>query len=160
MEPNFLKRTYKLTLIAVIFIIFSSCNLSTCNYSSDLENFDKIPELQSLIGNYKLDVNSLASVGPAELILKDDSSLILKNIPIGVLDVFNSDYEQNKESLQKITGTWKISNNGKQPILKVNLRFKNIDKELENYQTDWSLCEKNEKPIILIILGDPGFVRL
>jgi hypothetical protein len=136
-------------------MILNSCYLIPCNYYSDLDNYDKIPELQKLIGNYKLDIDSPASAAPGELILKKDSTLILKNIPIGVLDVFRSDYDTKEKSPTEINGTWKISNYKDQLRLDVNLKFENVDKKLRNFKTDWDLYKKNEKPVILIILGDP-----
>jgi hypothetical protein len=62
-----------------------------------------------LIGQYQLDIEPPASRAQAQLILKKDSTLILKEIPVGVLNVFYSDYTQDHNNLESITGNWKIS---------------------------------------------------
>ncbi len=154
MKRNVLERTLKLTLISTLLITLTNCYLFPCNYYSDLNKIDEAPEIQNMIGSYKLDIAPPASVGPGELILMDDSTLILKNIPIRILDVFNSDYNK-KESLQDIKGTWEFSKYNGQLSLNVNLKFKKIDGEIRNYKSHWSLYKKNIKPVILIILGDP-----
>jgi lipocalin len=115
---------------------------------------EKLPTENELIGDYKLNIKPPYSVGPAKLILNKNNTFELKNVPIGVLDVFNSDYKQNQKSLQDITGKWKISNNDNYE-LKVSIEYNKIDSQLENIGSSWILYEQDKKPVILIILGDP-----
>ena len=155
MKRKFLERILKLTLISTLLFTLTNCYLFPCPYYSGLNEFDETPKNQSVIGNYKLDINPPASSGPGELILMNDSTLIFKNIPISILDNFNSDYNNKKESLQDIKGTWEISKYNGQLSLAVNLKFKKTEGEIRNYKSHWSLYKKNNKPVILIILGDP-----
>ena len=155
MKRRFLKRTYKLTFINLLFVLLSSCYLIPCNYYSDLNKFNNKPNFKQLVGNYQLDIEPPASRAQAQLILKKDSTFILKEVPVGVLNVFNSDFEQDDNSLENIIGTWQISDYGKETSLSVDINWSQIDEKLDDSQTSWKLYEKDNKPIVLIILGDP-----
>ena len=108
-----------------------------------------------MVGEYKLDINPPASRAPAKLTLKKDSTFIIKQIPIGVLNVFYSDYKQDDNNLENITGTWKITDNYDELKLSVDIQLSDINDKLDNIWTSWKLYEKDNKPVVLIILGDP-----
>ena len=108
-----------------------------------------------LEGHYTLNIEPPNSVGPAELILYENNLFKLKNVPIGVLDVFNSDYKQDRNSLQDITGKWKISNTDNNYELNVSIDYNKIDAQLGIVSANWKLYIKDKSPVILIILGDP-----
>ncbi len=147
-------RNIKFLLLILFSVLLSNCGFLTCPYYADLEQMEKLPTENELIGDYKLNIKPPNSVGPAELILNKNNTFELKNVPIGVLDVFNSDYKQNQKSLQDITGKWKISNNDNYE-LNVSIEYNKIDSLLENIGSSWILYEQDKKPVILIILGDP-----
>ena len=146
----------KWILLILISVVLSNCGFIPCPYYSDLEQLEKLPTKGELIGDYKLNINPPNSVGPTKLVLNKNSTFELKNIPVGVLDVFNADYEQNGKSLEDITGKWKISKRENNDYeLNISIEFNRIDSQLENISTSWKLYEQNNKPVILIILGDP-----
>jgi len=133
----------------------SNCRFAPCPYYAGLERLEKLPTKTELKGHYTLNIEPLSSVGPAELILYENNLFKLKNIPIGVLDVFYSDYKQGQNSLQDITGKWKISNSDNNYELNVSIDYKKIDSQLGIVSSNWELYYQDKKPVILIILGDP-----
>jgi hypothetical protein len=145
----------KWILLILFSVVLSNCGFIPCPYYSDLEQLEKLPTDEQLIGDYKLNIRPPNSVGPAELILKQNNTFELKNVPVGVLDVFNADYKQNEKSLQNITGKWKAYSDKDNYELNVTIEYNKIDPQLENIGTSWKLYEQDKKPVILIILGDP-----
>ena len=155
MKPRFLKGTYKLTFLLIILIAISSCTLIPGPYYSDLDNFDEKPENKQLIGQYQLDIEPPASRAQAQLVLKKDSTFILKDVPVGVLKYFYSDYTKDHNNLENITGNWKVSENKDDSNFSVKIQLRNIDEKLDNISKDWKLYEKDNKPVVSIILGVP-----
>ena len=150
-----MKFIIRIIFTSVVLLSLIGCGLSTCPYYSDLEVIEDEIEKDNLIGIYKLDIDPPASVGPGELILKNNSDFILKNIPVGLLDVFNSDYSQDSETINDINGNWNLVANTNEPTISVELKFNEIDESLDNTTSTWNLYEKDGTRVILIILGDP-----
>ena len=155
MKLKFLERTYNLTLVLILLIVFSSCTLIPCAYYSDLDTFDKTPVVSQMVGNYQLVIDPPSSRPQAQLILKKDSTFILKEVPVGVINVFDSDFEQDDNSLKNIIGTWHISEYDREDKLSVEIKLSQINKKLEDIWTNWKLYKIDNKPVVLIMLGDP-----
>ena len=146
----------KLFLLILVTVLLSNCGFIPCPYYADLKQLENLPTKMDLKGHYMLNIKPPNSVGPVELILYENNIFELKNVPVGVLDVFNSDYKQDQKSLQDITGKWKISNSDNNNYeLRVSIDYNKIDSQLENVGTYWKLYHQDKKPVILIILGDP-----
>ena len=88
----------------------------------------------------------------AELILKKDGSLEIKSTPIGTFD-FMSYYDEADKNMNAI-GTWKTKKGKYNAELNVAVEFEKEYSELD-FRTTWDIYEKNGKPVILIIIGDP-----
>ena len=147
---------FKWILLILFLVVLSNCEFIPCPYYSNLEQLEKLPTEAELIGNYRLIIKTTKSFESKKLVLNKNNTFKLQNVPVGVFDIFNSDYKQNVNSLQDITGKWKIVKSENNDYkLNVSIEFKRINSTLENVNTSWKLYEQNNKPVILIILGDP-----
>jgi len=152
------KSILKNIVLIAFFGSVTGCSFLPCPYYSDLKELKNLDE-EELIGSYYSDDNSYAQNGQAELMIKKNKSFLLKNIPIAVLDVFHTDYKQDMNNLQAITGNWKIPKEQENNELITEIEYNKIAPEFGNISTTWELFEKDGQPVILIIIGDPDSCR-
>ncbi len=153
-----LRNNKNLLIIGIIFPLIIGCNLFPCGWATDLDEIDKKPTPDFLIGKYKLEERTLnfipgyENAKNAELNLEKNGSLIIKNTPIGTFD-FMDYYNETDQNVNAI-GNWKARSGKYTAKLRVNLNFEKEYSELD-VSTSWKIYEKDGKPVIFIILGDP-----
>ncbi len=148
----------KWLILGIICSIQISCNIIPCGWTTDLTEVNEKPNSDFIIGIYRLDERTINFIpgyekaGNAELNLKKDGTLEIKDTPIGTFD-FMDYYDENDQNVNVI-GKWKIRDGKDTAELSVDLNFEEKYSEL-NTSTSWKIYEKDEKPVIFIILGDP-----
>ena len=135
-----------------------SCNLVPCGWDYDLYKIHNKPTPKFLIGKYKLDKRTLnyipgyKNAKNAELILEENGALIFENIPIGTFD-FMDYYDETEKNVNAI-GKWKVRSGNYTANLDVDINFEKAYSKLD-FSTSWKIYEKEGKPVIFIIIGDP-----
>ena len=88
----------------------------------------------------------------ALIVIKKNGTIEMNNIPINVFDLMKSNKEINVE------GTWKLiyleERLEDRYLLSSSLKFEKKD-NIDDYGTSWGIYKKNNKPVILIKVGDP-----
>lgn len=143
-------------LLILVSIVFTKCGFIPCQYYSNLNKFDQLPSDNFLSGRYSLNDKPLNFIENAELVLNTNKTFVLKNIPVNLINIFYQDFVQNTDSLHDITGNWDINYNySNEVVLSIAIEYSKIDSKLEDTNTYWELYKQDNKPVVLIILGDP-----
>ena len=147
----------KWLIIVITLLLIISCNLLPCGWDYDLYKIHNEPTSEFIIGKYKLDERTLNYIPEyenaknAELILEENGTLILKNIPIGTFD-FMDYYNETEQNVNAI-GNWKVRSGKYTANLDVDINFEKEYSKLD-MTTSWKIYEKERKPVIFIIIGD------
>ena len=148
-----------LGLYLLILLTISSCTLIPCGWDSDLNTIEEKPQVEFLIGKYKLDDRTLKYIQGyqnaqnAELNIKPDSTFEMRKVPKGTLDFMG--YYKSMDINVDASGTWKTSFDKGTAELIVNIEFDSTKTDLTDFWTTWRIYEKDEKPVIFIMIGDP-----
>lgn len=148
--------------LGIYFLVLSaisSCTLIPCGWDSDLDSVEEKPQTEFLIGKYKLDERTLKYIQgyenahSAELNIKPDGTFEMRKIPQGTFDFMG--YYNSMDINVDASGTWKTSFDKGIAELNVKVEFDNTKTDLPDFWTSWRIYEKDEKPVIFIMVGDP-----
>ena len=148
-----------LGLIALITITTSSCTYIPCGWDSDLDTIKEEPQTENLIGRYRLDERTIKFIPgyenaqEAELNINADGTFDMQKIPKGTFDFM--EYYNSMDINIDAKGRWKTSFNKGTAKLHVNVKFDSTKTDLKDFWTSWRIYEKDKKPVIFIIVGDP-----
>ena len=145
--------------ISIILTSISSCSLIPCGWDSDLNLIEKKPQTEFLVGKYKLDERTLKYIQgyenaiSAELNIKSDGTFEMRNVPKGTLDFMG--YYYSMDTNVNATGNWKTNYRKGTAELNVSVKFDSTKTDLTDFGTSWRIYEKDDKPIVFIMVGDP-----
>ena len=148
-----------LGLIVLFLSLAGSCALIPCSWDADLDALEKTPQADFLVGAYMLDERTLNYVPGYEnaqnavLNLNPDGTFEMRNVPKGTFDFMGYYDEMNVTVDAK--GTWKVGYGKGTAELNVSVEFDSTLTDLSNFWTSWRIYEKDKKPIVFIMVGDP-----
>ena len=143
----------------LILSAISSCTLIPCGWDSDLDTVEEKPKAEFLIGNYTLDertinyIQGYENAQNAELSLKPNGTFNMRKIPKGTFDFMG--YYKSMDISVDASGTWKTSFDKGTAELNVKVEFDSTKTDLADFWTSWRIYEKDNKPVIFIMVGDP-----
>lgn len=146
----------KINLFKIIFCLFSltlfnNCHLIPCTLDSGLTPLIGKQKDDFFKGEYMVDqfVNNSYNINIDNLTMKIDKNSILEinNIHGHILNL-----RLNKKI--NVKAIWKPMFFKEKSLLTIHYKFAKKD-SIENYLTSWKVYKKNNKPVLLINIGDP-----
>ncbi|MDO6744414.1 hypothetical protein Q4553_07505 [Tenacibaculum soleae] len=133
-----------------MFFMLTNCYLIPCNLDSGLDEFKANQKDEFFVGEYMVEkfINNGYNIDTGNLSLKinEDKTIEIKNIPKYILNLIESEEKIN------ISGKWET--NYLEESKKENY-FLVVSFKYNKSRKAWKLYKKNNKPVILIEVGDP-----
>lgn len=150
-EKLIFKRVNLFKMIFCLFslILFNNCHLIPCTLDSGLTPLIEKQKDDFFIGEYTVEkfVNGDSNIDINDLSIKIDKNMVLE---INNIHGYILDLRLNKKiNVKAILKPMKEKN-----LLSVHYKFEKKD-SLEDYITSWKAYKKNNKPVLLINIGDP-----
>ena len=155
-----IQKTLRCGLPVIGFIAISCSRILPCNSHSGLTRMEVQPKPDELEGHYTPDTKTIdlfkayEHIENMSLEVHQNGSFKINNILAGILDTdsyYNGDIAQEID----VKGSWKVVTHENSVFMVVDLHFNKEQADIENYGTSWQLFTKDEKPVILIPVGDP-----
>ncbi len=157
MESRLLKYTGRFCLLFMLLAIWG-CTLIPCDCYSDMGPLTVKPKTNFIAGLYQLDdwtLQNLKGCNAAQnaiFRIKPDGTFEMRNIPMAILS-YNAYYKSTDEKLS-VNGTWSAVFDKGTAKLSVDFNYES-QAGFGKIFSSWNMYIKNQKPVILIIVGDP-----
>ena len=148
--------------IALYSILLSicSCTLIPCISDAGLNYVKENPKPDFIVGTYKFDdwtlnkTQGFRNSQDARLIINENGTFELINIPKGTIDINTLYYSDSKRINAR--GTWRTYfREGETAKIFMNFKFNLTKVNIEDFETTWGIYEEDGRAVVFISVGDP-----
>lgn len=143
----------KMFFCLLLLIILSNCTLIPCGLDSGIDKIKEEQTIDFFVGEYVVEkfINDGNNLNIDDLSIKINENKVLE---INNIHGYILDLRLNKKV--NVKAKWKPVYYKGENFLSVDYKFSKKD-SLENYGASWKIYKKNNKPILLINIGDPDY---